>query len=179
VGTTLGLYAKSGPELYQGTVAITNDRATVTWSLVEKNCPVGTGEFQPLVFDSKRNRLLFLAADKDQQVSVYERGLPDGTWQKIPAEGRTKNSREVVYDPVNDCLISMPEQTLMVLHCSDNRWRELDVTMPKGSYGTECALVYDPVHRLCVALIPASFSGKLQVVLFRYDPKMAKYREKT
>jgi hypothetical protein len=52
----------------------------------------------------------------------------------------------------------------------------LDVEMPKGAYGTACAIEYDPVHKLCVMLIPPGHSARMQVVLFRYDPKTAKYR---
>jgi hypothetical protein len=50
------------------------------------------------------------------------------------------------------------------------------VQMPKaiwGRYGTECAMVYDPVHKLCLYLIKA----KKLVHLFRYNPKTAKYKK--
>jgi hypothetical protein len=49
--------------------------------------------------------------------------------------------------------------------------------MPDGRYGTECAMEYDPVHKVSVLLIPKSFSGKLGVYLFRYDPATAKYAQ--
>ncbi|MGQ9662938.1 MAG: Kelch repeat-containing protein [Kiritimatiellia bacterium] len=176
VGTPYGIYAKADKELYRGTVTVTNSQAEVNWQLVEKNCPAGNGEFQPVVYDSKRDRLVFLAPDNTGVVSAYERKLSDGEWRKLETSGPTRSSREAVYDTVNDCIISMPEQSLMVLDFKNNRWRELDVTMPKGSYGTECALVYDPIHKVCVALIPKSFTGKMQVVLFRYDPSTAQYR---
>ena len=53
---------------------------------------------------------------------------------------------------------------------------ELDVAMPKGAYGTEAAMVYDPKHDVSVLLLPAGFSGSMQTFLFRFDPKTAKYK---
>lgn len=55
---------------------------------------------------------------------------------------------------------------------------ELNVELPEGSYGHECAFVYCPKHDICVALIPASFSGPMQTFVFRYDPGSAKFRKR-
>ncbi|MEK6234601.1 MAG: hypothetical protein N2C14_07800, partial [Planctomycetales bacterium] len=56
-------------------------------------------------------------------------------------------------------------------------WRRLDVELPKGSYGHECSMDYDPVHDVVVATIPSGFSRPVQTLLFRYDPKTVKDRD--
>jgi len=180
VGTPKGVFAKAGRALYLGAVTVEGRKADIRWTLVDSSGPAVPkgygGEFQPLIYDSKRKRLLYLVGGKDVAVRVYEHPLEAGAWRLLETTGPTRNSREVVYDTANDCLISMPARGLMVMDCTTNEWHRLDVTMPKGSYGTECALVYDPVHEVCVMLIPHSFSGKLGVYLFRYDPKTATAR---
>ena len=47
--------------------------------------------------------------------------------------------------------------------------------MPKAHYGVTCALLYDPVHKVCVMLIPQR-AGRMGVYLLRLDLKTAKYR---
>jgi hypothetical protein len=71
----------------------------------------------------------------------------------------------------------MPKESLLVLQlgAKELEWRELDVVMPKAGYGVTCALLYDPVHKACVMLIPQR-AGRMGVYLFRFDPKTAKYR---
>jgi hypothetical protein len=68
----------------------------------------------------------------------------------------------------------MPSDALLVMDCRNNTWQTLDVAMPKGAYNTECAMVYDPVHEVCVMLVPTGFSARMGVYLFRYDPITAK-----
>ena len=50
------------------------------------------------------------------------------------------------------------------------------MALPQGSYTRECSLDYDPVHDVAVTLIPEGFSRRLRILLFRYDPKTAKYK---
>ncbi len=180
VGTPHGIYAKPGKELYHGTVRIDGDRADVEWKLLDKDCPAtGYSEVQPMVYDSKRSRLVYLLANNgDRDIgAAYERPVPDGAWRKLETKGGPVTpTREVAYDAVNDCLVALCPGSLAVMDCVSNTWRTLDVEMPKGLYGTACALEYDPVHKLLVALIPSGHSARMQVALFRYDPKTAKYR---
>jgi hypothetical protein len=179
IGTPKGVFAKSGRTLWHGQVAVDGRKATIQWTAVDRKSPSGSGEYQPLVYDATRDRLLFVAVPgKGKPVQVWEHPTGKGAWKPLEVTGkRDGSSREVVYDTVNDCLLAMPRQALMAMDCRTNAWKQLDVSMPKGRYGTECALCYDPVHRTAVALIPVRFSGRMQVVLFRYDPKTAKYRE--
>ena len=50
------------------------------------------------------------------------------------------------------------------------RMGKVDAAMPDGLYTHECAMVYDGRHDVCVALIPARFSGPMQTFLYRYAP---------
>lgn len=181
--TPQGVFAKSGGNLYLAKVTREDSKkkADIRWELVEGGAPSGSGEFQPLVYDSKRKRLLFVAAKKrGGPVQVWEHPLGKGAWKEIKLKTGTKHvAREIVYDVVNDCLVAMPSGKLMILAlgAKDLEWKELDLAMPKGRYGTESAMVYDPVHKVCVLLIPKGFSGYMQTMLFRYDPKTAEYKK--
>ncbi len=176
VGTPRGVYAKPGKELYHGEVTVKDDRPSIEWRLLDKDCPVGETEAQPLLYDGKRNRLLFVGWRKAGPPEIHERPLPDGSWRKLGTSGEVNYTREVVYDTANDCLLALSDEKLVTMDFAAHTWRTMAVEMPKGMYGTECAMVYDPVHQLCVALVPTGFSAKMQVVLFRYDPKTAKYK---
>ena len=178
IGTPKGIFAKSGKTLWRCKVTTTDEKASLAWNVVDNNSPSGAGEFQPLVYDSKRDRLLFVAVPgRGKPTMVWERPVGPGAWKKLDVKGKLDwNSREVAYDAANDCLVAMPPRKLMVMSCATNEWKELDVQMSKGSYGTECAMVYDPVHKVIVTLVPRSFSSKIQVGLIRYDPKTAKYK---
>ncbi len=183
--TPQGVFAKTSKGLYRATVSVKKDRADVSWELVDSNSPKRPkgygGEFEPLVYDGKRKRLLYVFGPHHRNpqealpLIVYEHPLGKGEWKLVKTRAGLKNSREVVYDPENDCLISMPEETLMVMNCKTNEWKELDVNMPKAGYGVSCALLYDPVHKVCVILVQQR-GNRLGVYLFRLDLKTARFR---
>ncbi len=183
--TPQGVFAKTHKGLYRATVSVAEKKAGISWKLVDAASPKRPkgygGEFEPLVYDSKRKRLLYVFGPRHtgKQVApliVYEHPVGKGAWKLLKTKGGLKNSREVVYDSVNDCLISMPKESLLVMDCKTNEWKELDVKMPKSGYGVTCALLYDPVHKVCVMLIPQR-GGRMGVYLFRLGPKTAKYRK--
>jgi len=130
-----------------------------------------------MIYDSKRDRLLYLLHDKETKTArLYERPIPEGSWRKLETSGAAAApTREVAYDSVNDCLLALHSRRMMVIDCRSNTRKDLDVEFPGGKYGVAGALMYDPVHELCVALIPAR-RGRMQVVLFRYEPTTAKYK---
>ena len=178
VSTPRGVFARPGghdTKLYRATVR--DDR--VSWKVVDNACPKAKGgfnyEWQPLVHDAKRSRLLLLMGRKEL-VEVYSRDLDRPGWQPLKTAGRTELSREVVYSTRADALIGLGDRKLHVLDLPTLRWRELGVEMPKGVYRTECAMVYDPSHDVCVMLIPSRFSGPMKTYLFRFDAKTAKYK---
>lgn len=70
----------------------------------------------------------------------------------------------------------LADKQLFWFNCATRRMAELDVELPDGLYAHECAMVYDPNHDVCVVLVPRSFSGPMQTLLYRFDPRTAKYR---
>jgi hypothetical protein len=132
-------------------------------------------EWQPLVYDAKRSRLLLLMGRKGQ-VEVHARSLSAPGWRQLETTGTTELSREVIYSTRQDALISLGNGRVHVLDLASLRWRELAAGMPEGRHGTECAMVYSPRHDVCVLLIPSRFSGPMKTYLLRYDPKTAKYK---
>lgn len=173
VGTPHGVYAMSQERLYHGHV----DRGSgnVEWSLVDADYPKPREEikyhyeFQPLLYDSKRDRLLQLKGD-NKRVDIFARPrATEGEWEQLTTTGTAAIGREAVYIPKHDVVLWLGEK-LHVYDCATNRMAELNVTLPPGSYSHECAFVYDPRHDVCIALIPRSFSGPLQTFLFRFEP---------
>jgi len=178
VGTPRGVYARPGgndARLYHATVR--DDR--VTWRVADEACPKAARgynyEWQPLVYDAKRRRLLLLMGRKNV-VEVHARMLDAPGWTRLETTGRVELSREVVYCARQDALLSLGSAKMHVLDLASRRWRELDVTMPPGRYGTECAMVYDPACDVAVCLIPSRFSGPMKTYLLRYEAKTAKHK---
>ncbi|MCG3180156.1 MAG: hypothetical protein BIFFINMI_02513 [Phycisphaerae bacterium] len=177
--TPAGLCAMNEGTLYKATVR--DDR--VTWSAIDRKGPTSAGkkgyhfEWQPVVYDSKRDRLIHLMGDA-QKVEVHARAMSadgDGRWEALTTTGPAAICREVVYLPRQDALLMMSSQDkVYAVDCTTNKWRHLDVALPKGAYGTESAMRYDPVHDVVVALVPSRFSGPMQTLLFRYDPATAR-----
>ncbi len=179
VGTQGGVYAACHNKLYQGRVD--RNKGQVAWKLIDADFPESCEsikyhyEFQPLIHDTKRDRLIQLKGDATR-VDVFARPLSeDGKWQQLTTEGTAAIGREAVYIPRHDTILWLGDK-LYAFDCAAQRMAELDVDLPKGSYNHECAMVYDPSHDVCVALIPSSFSGPMQTLLFRFDPNTAKYR---
>lgn len=179
VGTPRGVYAAAEEKLYRGKVERQTGR--VQWTLIDPIFPRPTQEikyhyeFQPLLHDTKRDRLIQLKGDATR-VDVFARPLADNAkWEQLATRGSAAIGREAVYIARHDAILWLADK-LYVLDCSSNLMAALDVVLPKGVYGTECAMVYDPKHDVCVALIPRSFSGPMQTYLFRYDPGTAKQR---
>jgi len=173
VGTPRGVFALRRNETFHGTV----DRKTgsVDWRRVNTEFPKPPSkikyhyEFQPVVLDTKRNRLMQLKGD-GSRVDVFARPLQKGgKWRLLKTTGTAAIGREAVYIPKHDTILWLGKK-LYAFDCAANRMRQVDVQLPKGRYGHECALVYDPKHDVCVALIPSRFSGPMQTFLFRYRP---------
>jgi hypothetical protein len=174
VGTPGGVLAMCRNRLYHGRV----DAATgqVRWDLVDPDFPEPRKEiryhyeFQPLVHDTRRDRLVQLKGDASR-VDVYARPIsPDAKWRQIETEGTAAIGREAVYVARHDTVLWLADKQLFALDLERMRMGELEVELPAGLYTHECAMVYDPAHDVCVALIPRRFSGPMQTFLFRFEP---------
>lgn len=179
VGTPNGPYALCNNALYNARVGRRTGR--VLWMRVDSEFPKPEKkikyhyEFQPVVYDSHFSRLVQLKGDASR-VDVYVRSVADeGKWEIQPTQGRAAIGREAVYIARHNVILWLGKK-LYALDLETNRMGELDVAMPKGSYSHECAMVYDPAHDVCVALIPSRFTGPMQTFAFRFDPKSVKYR---
>jgi len=172
-GTPEGVYAINKKRLYHGRVDA--ESGNVDWTPADADFPEPKEkikyhyEFQPLLYDGKRNRLIQLKGDSSR-VDVFARSLEDdASWRQLATTGEAAIGREAVYIPKHDTVLWLGKK-LHALDCQTNRMRELDVPLPEGRYGHECALVYDPKHDVCIALIPERFSGPMQTFLFRFEP---------
>ena len=180
VGTPGGVYAMSNNTLYHARVDAKTGR--IEWKSVDSDFPKPHSdikyhyEFQPLLHDTRRDRLIQLKGD-DTRVDVYARPLAqEGKWRQLETDGSAAIGREAVYISRHDTVLWLGNKQLFAIDCETNRMAELDIELPVGLYTHECAFVYDPQHDVCVALIPRSFSGPMQTFLYRFDPKTAKYR---
>jgi hypothetical protein len=183
IGTPHGLYAAMSKGLFLGTIK----DGKCTWKLVNKTVPSAPGDYEvhPLAYDSKRDRLLLLYGkglvyhphQRGAQVTVFAYPIKSGKWQKLETTGYAELSRDAMYVEKHDTLLLLGKQKWLALDCATNKWRVVDCAMPEKGYGWDSAAVYDPVHDVAVALLPARFSAPMRVFLFRYDPKTAKYRD--
>jgi len=181
-GTPAGVYAMCEGKLYLGVVDA--NTGAVAWEMIDPSFPGPKAaiqynyEFQPLLHDARRNRLIQLKGDATR-VDVYAHPLESGSaWRPLDVEGSASIGREAVLIERHDVILWLENKKLFALDLAANRMAELDASLPEGIYGTECAFVYDPKHDVCVALIPRSFSGPMQTFLFRLDPKTAAYRRR-
>ncbi len=172
-GTPTGVFAACDNNLYRGTVS----DAKIDWTLIDGDFPQPRGaaikyhyEFQPLLHDSKRNRLIQLKGDSSR-VDVFARPIADpATWTQLETAGSAAIDREAVYIEKHDTILWLGDRQLFSYDCSNNRMAEIPMDLPDGSYSYECAFLYDPTHDLCVALIPKTFTGPMQTFLFRFHP---------
>jgi hypothetical protein len=174
--TPKGVYASTLRSLYRATIK----EDGVEWQDLGGPIPPAKGtkynyEWMPIVYDSKRDRLVHVMGT-DSSVEVHARGLTETTWSEVRTTGSSAVGRELMYLPKSDALLLLARQRLFTLELDSNVWRELDVPMPKGVYGTEAAMVYDAAHDVCVLLLPRNFNGPLQTFLFRFDRKSAVYK---
>lgn len=184
--TPRGVYATTGgttPELYKATVTRGPDgQADVKWELVDKAFPPeklpGRHDYEamPLVYDSKRDRLIHImgSVEKDNPawLRVHARRLgKDDKWAPVEFSGPTPvPARETVYLPGQDALLALRDRDkVYAFDCERRQWRRLDVELPEGCYTHECSLDYDVKHDVAVALVPSRFSGPLRTLLFRYN----------
>jgi Galactose oxidase, central domain len=180
IGTPEGVFARTPKYLYHGKITTSEEKAEVKWTKLDKvpgKIHRGGGEFHPLVYDSKRKRLLTMGFAGS--IYGYSHPVGKGKWSDMGCKGGKSFARDVVYDAVNDCLITMPEEKLLIMDCKTNIWKELDIKMPKakGGYGVGCALLYDPVHQVCIIMLNEIKKGRrMGVYYLRYNPETAKYK---
>ena len=177
VAAPQGVFAACNNNLYRGKVDAAAGR--IKWKLVDPHFPQPRQkiryhyEFQPLLHDTRRDRLIQLKGDANR-VDVYVRPLAaGGTWRQLTPRGSAAIGREAVYIARHDTVLWLDNQRLFAYDCAADRLGEVDVDLPKGLYSHECAFVYDPDHDVCVALIPRSFTGPMQTFLFRFEAKAA------
>lgn len=173
-GTPEGVFATCERKLYRGEVSA---GGKIDWNLFDLEFPEPRGEpikyhyeFQPLLHDTKRSRLLQLKGD-ESRVDVFARQLAtDGAWTQLETTGSAAIGREAVYLAAADVILWLADKQLFSFDCATNRLAEIETDLPDGSYAHECAFVYDPKHDVCVALIPSRFSGPMQTFVFRFEP---------
>jgi hypothetical protein len=172
-GTPQGVFAACDNRLFHGRVD--RERGTVQWKLVDAEFPAPREairyhyEFQPLLYDETRQRLIQLKGDASR-VDVFVRPVASGgRWEQLRTTGTAAIGREAVYLPKHDTVLWLADRQLFAFDCAASCMRELDVEMPEGLYTHECAMVYDSDRDVCVALIPRSFTGPMQTFLFRFE----------
>jgi len=129
-----------------------------------------------IVYDQKRDRLVFLSHDaKTGRPLMWFFGMQDRRWVKNPRQPAAGvSTREAVYVPDQDAILAYgpaakddPVWTRVYL-CAENRWVSLEIETPQYLVH-EVALEYDPVHRVAVLLWPPRFEADIRPHLFRLD----------
>jgi len=133
-------------------------------------------EHMVIVYDGKRDRLIFLSHDKKtREPMLWFFSMTERTWVRnpTPAPGGVC-TREAVYVPDADAILAYgpakkddPVWTRVYL-CAENRWVPLNIKTPQYLVH-EVALQYDPIHKVAVLLWPPAFERDLRPHLFRLD----------
>jgi len=148
------------------------------WEEIESNGPERPfqREHMTIVYDSKRDRLIFLSYDpKTKEPVMWFFSMSERRWRRNPRQGPGGiSTREAVYIPEQDAILAYgparkgdPIWTRVYL-CEQNRWIPLNIPTPKFTVH-EVALEYDPVHRVAVLLWPPRFEADIRPHLFRLD----------
>ena len=133
-------------------------------------------EFMTIVYDRKRDRLVFLSHDaKTGRPLMWFFGMHQRRWVKNPRQpAGGVSTREAVYVPEADAILAYgpaakedPVWTRVYL-CAENRWVPLEIETPKYLVH-EVALEYDPVHEVAVLLWPPRFEADIRPHLLRLD----------
>jgi len=141
-------------------------------------------EHMTIVYDAKRDRLVFLSTAKGRRGRDHRGDGPPELWfldmthprwvkNPAPAAGGV-STREAVYVPEVDAILAYGPTTkddpvwTRVYLCAANRWVALRVETPKFTVH-EVALEYDPIHKLAVLLWPPRFERDIRPHLFRLD----------
>ncbi len=136
-------------------------------------------EHMTIVYDSKRDRLIFLSEEtKDGPPVLWFFSLSERRWVKNPrpAPGGV-TTREAVYVPDADAILAYgPDRRrrdsdsvwTRVYLCMENRWVPLTIKTPQYLVH-EVGLVYDPGHQLAVLMWPPRFERDMRPHLFRLD----------
>lgn len=178
IGTPKGIFAKSNKKLYHAKVKLIDGKAEIIWTLLDETWPKvsvkkNRREFQPLTYDSKRERLLRILLNDKSEIQIYEHPLGKGTWKNINCKGGKDLNRDVIYDVENDCLMTMIKNKIWIMDCKTNIWRELQIDVPKDGTN-QVRLVYDIKNKLCI--IVGDNRRWLKAFYFRFNPATAKYK---
>jgi len=133
-------------------------------------------EFMTIVYDQKRDRLIFLSHDRETNKPVmWFFDMKDRRWVKNPEQPAGGiSTREAVYVPDQDAVLAYGPATkndpvwTRIYLCETNRWVPLSIETPQFTVH-EVALEYDPVHKLAVLLWPPKFERDIRPHLFRLD----------
>ncbi len=130
-----------------------------------------------IVYDSRRDRLVMLSEEKDKTPRLWFFSFSQRRWMKNP--NPTKGgivSREAIYDPGQDAILvygndrrkKKDDIWTRVYLCASNEWRNLKIETPQYTVH-ECALEYDPIHKVAVLLWPPRFERDIRPHLMRLD----------
>ena len=133
-------------------------------------------EFMTIVYDEKRDRLVFLSHDaKTERPLMWFFGMKDRRWVKNPQQpAGGVSTREAVYLLEQDAILAYgpaakeDKTWTRVYLCAENRWVPLAIETPQYLVH-EVALEYDPVRKVAVLLWPPSFEQDIRPHLFRLD----------
>ncbi|MHC4406128.1 MAG: hypothetical protein ACYTG0_41355, partial [Planctomycetota bacterium] len=133
-------------------------------------------EHMTIVYDQRRDRLIFLSHDRDTRVPLmWFFSMAERRWVKNAKqpEGGV-STREAVYVPSQDAVLAYgpahgeDEIRTRVYLCAENRWITLPIDTPEFTVH-EVALEYDPIHEVAVLLWPPRFEADIRPHLFRLD----------
>jgi len=153
------------------------DAAGKRWKRLSREgpSPQNLYEMTALAWDSKRERLLLHGGGKDRS-ELWALDPARGTWEDLKPSGLAPAcSREAVYLPSPDILLTWTRAGARAYVPSENAWRAVQVAPPAGVDPARLAaqnraMVHDPARDLVLLVLGlGGDQGRASVYALRYD----------
>jgi len=128
------------------------------------------GEYYAMVHDSRRNRLIYLAANRKKVPLMYAFDLKTKSWKDLKPDGQGCYARDMVYVPGQDAVFAHAGSgKFKVYLCEKNEWIEAPSIEGARRGISEQALAIDPATELILFIDARQFCGPFDLRALRLN----------
>lgn len=140
------------------------------WSKYGPPARLPAGEYYSTVHDPKRDRLIYLAEQRNKGPEMHLFDIGAKKWSKASPRGQGCYSRDAAYVPGQDAVFAHAGSgTFKVYLCNENRWRGAPAIKGARRGISEQALTIDPATGLILFIDARQFCGPFDLMAFRLN----------
>jgi hypothetical protein len=140
------------------------------WSKFGPSHKLPSGEYFTMVYDSKRNRLIYLAGQRKGGAEMYVFDIAKKAWSKAAPEGQGCYSRDAVYVASQDAIVAHAGSGQFKIYlCAGNKWIDGPVVAKARKGISEHALTIDPKTELLLFIRAQGFCGPFDLHALRLN----------